>query len=139
MTERELERILRDNPDISVVGDVTPPHTAHHQAILRTAGMSALAAKFLQLWLALGGAPLEQEYRFHPRRKWRLDFALPERKIAIELNGGVWVRGRHNRPAGYLADREKINAATALGWRVFELGTGQVTPENVEAIIVASA
>lgn len=39
------------------------------------------------------------------------------------------------RGAGYLRDREKVNAAQAAGWRVFELGTGQVTVDNVQRII----
>lgn len=134
MTESDLERILRSNPDIRVVGDASPA-PARQQALLRTAGMSHLSAKFIQLWHLLGGPPLEQEYRFHPRRRWRFDFALPARKLAIEINGGVWMSGRHTRARGYLADREKINAATALGWRVYELGTGQVTPDNVQAIV----
>jgi hypothetical protein len=41
------------------------------------------------------------------------------------------------RGAGYLRDREKINSAMGLGWQVFELGTGQVTAENVQMIIDA--
>lgn len=134
MTERELAEILRRNPDIRVIGDDAQPQTPP-PAILRTAGMSALSAQFLRLWSLLGGPPLEQEYKFHPRRRWRFDFALPARKIAVEINGGVWVKGRHTRGRGYLDDREKVNAATALGWRVFELGTGQVTPDNVQAIV----
>lgn len=134
MTERELAEILRNNPDIRVINGDAQPQTPL-PAILRTAGMSALSAKFLQLWSFLGGPPLVQEYKFHTRRRWRFDFALPDRKIAVEINGGVWVHGRHTRARGYLADREKINAATADGWRVFELGTGQVTPEHVQTIV----
>lgn len=134
MTERELAEILRRNPDISVAGDDAQPQTPP-PAILRTAGMSALSAQFLRLWSLLGGPPLEQEYKFHPRRRWRFDFALPARKIAIEINGGIWSNGRHVRGTGYLRDREKINAATADGWRVFELGTGQITPAHVQAIV----
>lgn len=134
MTESDLERILRSNPDIRVVGDASPA-PARQQALLRTAGMSHLAAKFIQLWHLLGGPPLEQEYRFHPRRRWRFDFALPARKLAIEINGGVWTSGRHTRGQGYLRDREKVNAAQLAGWRVFELGTGQVSAGSVRQIV----
>ena len=83
----------------------------------------------------LGGAELATEHRFHPERRWRFDYAHLPTKTAIEINGGVWSGGRHNRGAGYLRDREKVNAAQMLGWKVFELGTGQVTPANVQAII----
>lgn len=52
------------------------------------------------------------------RRMWRFDFAWPALHIAAEIEGGVWVRGRHTRPGGFTKDAEKYNAAAALGWRV---------------------
>lgn len=61
-----------------------------------------------------------REYRFHPTRKWRFDYALPSIKIAIEIDGGVWTLGRHNRPKGYIADLEKFNEAAAMGWLVLK-------------------
>ena len=68
----------------------------------------------------------EREYRFHPEREWRFDFAWPDRRIAAEVEGGGWVYGRHHRPKGYEQDCEKYNAATLLGWRVLRF-----TPEMV--------
>ena len=67
---------------------------------------------------ALGLPPPVREHRFHATRKWRFDLAYPEIKLAVECEGGLWIRGRHNRPMGYQADLEKYNAATELGWRV---------------------
>ena len=29
-----------------------------------------------------------REYIFHPKRKWRFDFYFPERKLAVEIEGG---------------------------------------------------
>lgn len=69
---------------------------------------------------------VEKEYIFHPTRKWRFDYSLPQYKIAIEVDGGVWINGRHNRPSGYLKDMEKFNAAAALGWVVLKF-----TPEEL--------
>lgn len=60
-----------------------------------------------------------KEFRFHPVRKWRFDYAIPEHKIAVEVEGGVWTQGRHTRPKGFLNDIEKYNTATLMGWRVF--------------------
>lgn len=60
-----------------------------------------------------------KEFQFHPTRKWRFDYAIPEHKIALEVEGGVWTGGRHTRPQGFLGDIEKYNTATLLGWRVF--------------------
>lgn len=83
--------------------------------------MSALADYFGFLLRAhrLDSA-FQREFQFHPSRKWRFDFADPARKIAVEIDGGVFVRGRHSRGAGYRSDCEKLNAAAALGWRVFK-------------------
>ncbi len=77
--------------------------------------------------LKVAGLPLpEPEYRFHPDRKWRFDFAYPEKKIAIECEGGVWNRGRHTRGRGFIADCEKYNAAAIMGWKVIRYSGGQL-------------
>lgn len=61
-----------------------------------------------------------REYRFHPTRQWRFDYAIPDLRIAIEIDGGIWINGRHNRASGYLGDMEKFNAAATLGWVVLK-------------------
>jgi very-short-patch-repair endonuclease len=58
------------------------------------------------------------EYRFHPVRKWRFDYANPMYMVAIEIEGGVFSNGRHTRGKGFVNDMEKYNTATAMGWRV---------------------
>lgn len=58
------------------------------------------------------------EYKFDAERKWRFDFAWPEKKIAAECEGGIWTKGRHTRGSGYLKDCEKYNAAAVQGWKV---------------------
>lgn len=58
------------------------------------------------------------EYRFHKTRKWRFDYAWPAYKVALEIEGGVYTRGRHTRPSGFLGDMEKYNAAAVAGWTV---------------------
>ena len=68
----------------------------------------------------------EREYRFHDTRKWRFDFAYPDKQIAIEVEGGVYKNGRHTRGKGFTNDCEKYNAATELGWRVFRYTTAMV-------------
>ena len=63
--------------------------------------------------------PPEREYRFHPTRRWRLDFAWPDRKIAVEVEGVVHDgKGRHQTAKGYAADCEKYNSALLDGWKV---------------------
>lgn len=73
------------------------------------------------------GAPVPKtEYRFHPKRRWRFDYAWPDQKIAVEVHGGIHTRGRHTRGTGFEKDREKMNAAQLLGWKVLEVSTGQL-------------
>ncbi len=55
-----------------------------------------------------------REYRFHPERRWRFDFAWPDIKLAVEIDG----RGRHQTVVGVRNDCEKLNEALRLGWRV---------------------
>ena len=63
--------------------------------------------------------PAVREHRFSPDRRWRFDFAWVQQKVAVEIEGGIWSGGRHTRGSGFIADCEKYNAATLLGWRVF--------------------
>lgn len=67
-----------------------------------------------------------QEHRFHKIRYWRFDFAWPEFKVAVEIEGGVWVKGRHNRGAGFIEDCHKYNEAARMGWTVLRFPTQEV-------------
>lgn len=77
------------------------------------------------------------DYRFHPTRRWKLDFAWPEAispwtphfikgKFAVEIEGGTWIAGRHIRPAAFEADCEKYAEALIMGWRVLRVTTHMV-------------
>jgi very-short-patch-repair endonuclease len=66
------------------------------------------------------------EFRFHDARKWRADFAIPSKRLLIEIDGGIFSGGRHTRGAGFLADMEKMNAATMLGYRVLRYSPQQL-------------
>jgi len=68
----------------------------------------------------------EQEYKFHPERKWRADFFITGTKILVEVEGGIWSGGRHTRGKGYLGDMEKYNEAALLGYTVLRFDTEQV-------------
>ncbi|WP_139121780.1 PDDEXK family nuclease [Piscirickettsia litoralis] len=85
--------------------------------------------RLLRVQCELEGLLVEQEYRFHPKRRWRFDFAMPVYKLAVEVEGGAYSQGRHTRGKGFEADCEKYNAAAELGWRVL-----RYTPQQVEKI-----
>ena len=61
-----------------------------------------------------------EEYKFHPTRKWKFDYAVPEFKIAFEYEGGVYSKGQgHLSATVYSKNCEKYNAAALLGWSVY--------------------
>lgn len=77
----------------------------------------------------LAGVPRPvAEYRFHPTRRWRFDWAFLDARLAIETEGAAFKAGggRHTRGAGFRADLEKYAEATILGWRVI-----RVLPEQI--------
>lgn len=95
----------------------------------RTTGLAPAAAikaeSKLELTLAMqiAQSPVVpepvREYRFHPTRKWRVDFAFLDRTppLAVEVEGGTWRgNGRHSRGAGFEADCLKYNALSLAGW-----------------------
>lgn len=78
----------------------------------------------------------EGQYRFHPERKWRFDLAWPQYMVAAEVEGGVFVRGRHVSPQGFIKDCEKYNAAAELGWSVFRFPVhGKTWAEEAAALL----
>lgn len=68
----------------------------------------------------------EREFRFDPARRWRFDFAWPDHRVALEIEGGTWTAGRHTRGKGFEADCEKYSAAAIYGWCVIRATTSQV-------------
>jgi len=67
-----------------------------------------------------------KEFRFHPVRRWRFDYAWPDLKVALEIHGGVFTNGRHTRGKGFTEDKVKMNTAQLLGWLVIEATAAQV-------------
>jgi very-short-patch-repair endonuclease len=79
------------------------------------------------------------EFKFHPERKWRFDFAWPAQRVALEVEGGIWTQGRHTRGSGFAKDIEKYNAAAVAGWRVVRCTPGTLissaTVDMVRALL----
>lgn len=107
-----VARELRNQPDAAHAGK---SKEAKPKAKTEASNLESIFATQI---LAMRLQPAVREHRFHPDRKWRMDFAWPDKRIAVEIEGGVWGLGRHNRPKGFIADTEKYNAAAALGWTV---------------------
>jgi hypothetical protein len=104
---------------------------------------------------AAGVPEFHTEFQFAGRigREWAFDYAWPDLKIALEIEGGGFGRyvviqqgherrkgksipiksgiairfgGRHNTGAGLQADAEKYNRAAILGWLVIRATTTMV-------------
>lgn len=89
---------------------------------------SKLELAFLLACRAKGLPEPVREYAFCPTRRWRADFAWPMSKVMVEVQGGEWVNGRHNRALA--GDAEKFNTAQSLGWRVL-LFTGSMLRADI--------
>ena len=82
----------------------------------------------LDLLIQDDGLPVpDAEHRFHKTRRWRFDRAWPAYKVACEVEGGIWSRGRHVRGRGFQQDCTKYNEAALLGWIVL-----RVTAHHIE-------
>lgn len=73
-----------------------------------------------------------REHRFHPTRKFQFDFSWPELMVAVEIEGGTWLRTRtglsagHAHPKRFEEDCEKYAEALILGWRLLRVTGKQV-------------
>lgn len=80
--------------------------------------------------LQVGIPEPEREYKFHPDRNWRADFAWPSFLLLVEIQGGTWSGGRHVRGKGYAEDCEKLNMAQAYGWEMLWFTSDQVRDDT---------
>jgi len=79
-----------------------------------------------------------QELRFFPPRRWRFDLSWEKHMLAVEVEGGIWTRGRHSRGKGFEADCHKYNAAQLVGWRVLRVTGGMIEDGSaLSAITIA--
>lgn len=81
---------------------------------------------FLAMCRTLGLPQPLIEFKFHPTRKFRADFAFLDHKLMVEVDGGLFVSGRHSRGASREKDMERDAEALKIGWRVL-----RVSPRHV--------
>lgn len=72
------------------------------------------------------------------KRRWRFDFAYPEAKVALEVEGGTWTNGRHSRGKGFEGDVDKANMAQLLGWLVIRVTTDMVYDNRAADVLRAA-
>ncbi len=79
-----------------------------------------------------------REWSFAKPRRWRFDFAFPKEKLAVEIEGGTWIQGRHNRGSSIEKEYEKRNTATLLGWSVLHFTTAQVKSGHAIHLVISA-
>jgi very-short-patch-repair endonuclease len=101
--------------------------------------MSHLEQQFADLWLSTyPDIDLHSEYRFSPPRRYRWDFCHLESRVAIEIQGGVWMRrSGHSGGTGLVKDYQKLCLAASQGWKVFLLADSMITDEYLKLIAEA--
>lgn len=69
-----------------------------------------------------------------PTRKWRLDYAWPLNRLAIELQGGIYGNrtGGHTSTKGVMRDMQKLNTAQLLDWDVLYLARHDLLKKNLD-------
>lgn len=99
--------------------------------------MSDLEDTFAEQWrTAQLPEPVRDHAPWRPHRGFEVDFALPDRKIGVEIEGGIWHRGGHSTGAGISRDIDKHNLALFTGWRILRIAPQQV--KNGEGITMAA-
>lgn len=109
--------------------------------------MSKLEEDFLSTWQIIApDLALEREFSdieawesdFQKRyakskrsKRYRADFAHLQAKVIIEIQGGVFNRGRHVQGSGYARDARKFNLAQFSDWQVFLLVTDTATDDKI--------
>lgn len=102
---------------------------------------SGLELAFLHLWKATQpGKPVPvREFRFAaPERQWRFDFCWPLSLVAVEIDGGIFMHGRHTRGKAFSEDCEKMNAAVIRGWRVLRFTTLMLKEKPMQCVEMAA-
>lgn len=86
------------------------------------AGVNSELELMLLTRLEREGLPLGlPQYPVVTGRQFKFDRAWPEQRVAVEIQGGLWVNGAHSRGSGVERDCLKLSMAAALGWRVLPI------------------
>lgn len=109
-------------------GMQTKRKTEHMASHGRSVAEVELLAQIIKAGFPVPEVP--PETRFHPTRKWMVDFLWRDAKIILEYEGGTFMRcgksgaltgGRHQHPVSFGKDCEKYNAAALLGYIVLRV------------------
>tara|TARA_Y100000310_G_C20284277_1_gene624081 strand:+ start:314 stop:655 length:342 start_codon:yes stop_codon:yes gene_type:complete len=97
---------------------------------------SELEELFAGLWRRHGkGWPKpEREARLIEGHRFRADFFWPTERVAVEIEGGTWIGGRHSRGSGYQRDCEKYNLYVISGVRLLRFTGDMLRKDEVRCM-----
>ena len=98
--------------------------------------VSELEEMLLQQIRLAGMPEPERERRFHPIRRWRVDFMWRRQQLIVEVEGGTWVQGRHQRPEGFERDCRKYSEAALRNWKVLRFTRAMIESGEALAMIM---
>ena len=67
-----------------------------------------------------------QQLRFAAGRDYRADFAWPDHRLLVEVDGGLWIGGKHAIALHETRRQRRRIYAQALGWSIVEVGPPDV-------------
>lgn len=107
---------------------------------------SKLEEDFFSKWQSQNiGHTMDRQYvikskrHFTPVKRqaktYKVDFCIVGLALCIEIQGGQWSGGRHQRGGGYAEDRRRVRDLTFEGWTVLEYTTDDIQDTTVNATI----
>lgn len=97
--------------------------------------MSDLENQLLFQLRAAGLPEPEREVMLIPGRKFRVDFFFMDARLAIEVEGGTWINGAHNRGKHFESDTYKYNELTLLGISLLRFTTNMISSGEALSVI----
>lgn len=79
--------------------------------------------------------PMVPEYKFHPARRWRVDFVNLEYKLAVEVQGWAAGGGHGGSRQSLSSDTEKHQQLAILGWAYFPILASECTKRIDVAVL----
>lgn len=132
LTESEAARIG------AVAGELASRRALRPKAAKPARKRDTSAEDRLEFELRLLGVTFETQFELPKRvqiprrdgrkteRMWRFDAAIPDFKLLVEVDGGVWTRGAHGHPLDITRNMAKRNDAALAGYFVLAFEPRQV-------------
>ena len=128
LTRLQQRRLEKGKPMLRVVSETGgPPRSGNYSK-----GEEAME-DLIETWSIL---PPVREFRFFSPRRWRFDFAWPDDRVAVEVEGihySAQKAGRHQRGDGFVKDCEKYLFAQHVGWTVVRVPSTWLSKQDMYA------